>query len=704
MRGWTSFILRFRTPVILLWSLASLLGLWGAHDLTGRLTTSLSVPGSDSAKADRILQGAFGENYEGTFTVLLHFKNATKQELLNYEEKVVQAAATIPSARVSQQKAVGGYLASSISTDFSLTRAAVFTDQLRSSLKSEGLAAAQVTGPPAIYRDVTPVLSRDLHRGEIVAVVIAFTLLILLFGLSWSAFMPLIFAGANIALTLGLIDLVAHKILMVLYIPNIVELIGLGLAIDYSLLIVHRFYRAKEEGAQDPIAQTMATAGRTVLLSGTTVAVGMLALLIVPVPFVKSLALAGAIVPIVAMLAAITLQPALLTMLPKERVNRVRVWKFGGLLGESEKLSAFFERVARFVIRQPLKILACSLTLVIAVSSAILWLEVTPSSLTKIPATLESSKALTQASSQIGSGIITPFTVVLDLGSTGSSDQPMVAAAQRSLALSLSRDKESFIVASGLNDPYVDSSHRYLRLYVVGNHELGSTQSNALVSRIRSQYLPMAHFPRGSQAYVGGAPAQGVDLLRAIKSSIPLIALLLFGIIFILLLRAFRSILLPIKAILLDGASIAFAYGAVVIAFKYGVAHSVLGSYQLPRIEAWVLLFLFALLFGLSMDYEVFIVSRIREAWLTGLNLEDAIIEGVAQTGGVVSAAAIILVSALTGLVLGAFAGLQELGIGLAVGILVDATIIRLLILPATMVLFGRWNWWLPTFKPRTSR
>ena len=165
---------------------------------------------------------------------------------------------------------------------------------------------------------------------------------------------------------------------------------------------------------------------------------------------------------------------------------------------------------------------------------------------------------------------------------------------------------------------------------------------------------------------------------------------------YIVLLRAFRSVFLPLKAILMDLTSIAVAYGSLVLVFKFGLGSAILGTYRLDQIEAWVLVFLFPVLFGLSMDYEVFIVSRMREAKLHGASNNEAIVEGLAHTGGVVTAAAIILVGALGGLVNGHFAGLQEIGIGLAFGIMIDATIIRGLLLPSTMVLLGRWNWWLP--------
>ena len=211
------------------------------------------------------------------------------------------------------------------------------------------------------------------------------------------------------------------------------------------------------------------------------------------------------------------------------------------------------------------------------------------------------------------------------------------------------------------------------------------------MQQLRDIYIPNAGFPAGTKIYLGGAPAQGVDLLDAIKSSLPMIISLILFITFLILLRTFRSTVLALKAIVLDLISIAAAFALLVLVFKLGF-----GTYQLEQLEAWVLILLFAILFGLSMDYEIFIVSRMREAWDRGASNEEAIREGMRNSGTVVTAAALIFITALTGLISGHFAGLQQLGIGLAAGVLIDATIIRGLLLPSAMVLLGKWNWWMP--------
>jgi RND superfamily putative drug exporter len=200
---------------------------------------------------------------------------------------------------------------------------------------------------------------------------------------------------------------------------------------------------------------------------------------------------------------------------------------------------------------------------------------------------------------------------------------------------------------------------------------------------------------------VGGAPAQGVDLVKKIQRTAPLIFTLAILIIGLVLGRAFRSLLIPVKAIALDLLSISVAVGLLVIFFKNGLGAALFGTYQLPQLEVWSLLFLIVILFGISMDYEVFIVSRMREAWLDGAPNESAVIDGFAQTIRVVTTAAAIFIVAVSGFIFGHFAGLQELGVGLVFAILVDATLIRLLLLPSAMILLGNANWWLPKRKPR---
>lgn len=681
MIRWIDLVIRRRFPVLVIWLIVIVLGIFASSHVNDHLTTSLTVPGSQSAQAEAVTSKAFGENSEGTFTIFYKFKQATKSEIEVFKSKIADAVATIPTAKILQSRAIAGVLYASVGTNFDLPHASAYTEPLRSALKQNGLLTAQVTGPPAIKSDVTPVLASDLQRGEFFGALIGFVLLMLILGFSWAAIIPLIFATATITTSLGIVWLLSNKFLMVLYIPNIVVLIGLGLAIDYSLLMVQRFRR---EGS---IESTMETAGRTILFSSSTVALGLATLLLVPVPFIRSLGFAGVLVPVISLIATLTLQPVLLSYLGTEGV---RTYGFHGLLGRGNLL----KKIVSGVIRKPLLTFIGSLTLLAALVLPVLALSVTPSSLTAIPKNLESSQALSMVTKSAGSGSITPSEIVIDLGAPGLAST--VTPARNELAAKISVDPEVFLVADGEKDPYVDSTGRYLRMYIVGKGDLGAPKTHALVARLRTTYLVNTTFPAATRFYLAGAPAQGVDLLHKIFAGLPWIVGLILILTFGLLYTAFKSIVLPLKAILLDLISIAVSFSAVVAVIHFGFGSILLGTYQLRDIEAWVLIFLFAVLFGLSMDYEVFIVSRMREAWDRGVSNEEAIMEGMVETGGVVTAAAVILIVAVSGLAFGHFAGLQQLGIGLVVGILIDATIIRGLLLPSAMVLLGKWNWYKP--------
>ena len=694
LESWTHRLLRLRAPIVAIWLLITVVGLLAAGNLNQYLTTSLNVPGSESEKASQILNTNFGENTEGTFTVVYKYTNATKEQLAGIEQAVEKASAVIAGSQIGAQKSLVGTLYTNVTTPLSLVEAAAYTTPLRQALIQQGLTGAYVTGPPAIEKDVTPVLARDLQRGQLVAVVLALLLLLLLLGSTWAIFIPLIFATASVSLALGIIYLIAQKFLMVVYVPNIVELIGLGLAIDYSLLMVHRYRREllNNSNEVDALIRTMQTAGRTVVLSGITVSLALSTLLLVPVPFVRSLGIAGTLVPLVSVIAALTLQPVLLSLLGK----RVFSDGYQGIMGKKDPLQGLWAKLSRWVIPRAQSVFAITLIALLMGASLVFRLEITPSSLTAIPTNLESGAVLSDIAKKVGPGVITPHEIVIDLGEPGRANSEQVEAARLALATSISTMPEVFMVASGKQAQYVDSTGQFIRMYVIGSDAIGNKKTRELVENIRLHITSVSGFPTGAQIYLGGSPAQGVDLIDAILGSLPWIISLLLLVAFLLLARAFRSLILPIKAILMDLVSISISFASLVAIFKFGFGSTLLGTYQLDQIEAWVLIFMFAVLFGLSMDYEIFLVSRMREAKDAGASNNDAITHGIAHTSGVVTGAAIILVGALSSFVFGHFAGLQELGIGLAVGIIIDATIIRGLLLPSSMVLLGRWNWWLP--------
>ena len=695
LERWTRAVVHYRAVVIAAWIVVVLLGSLSATRLPDLLTTSLTVPGSGSAQANTLLARHFGENVEGTFTVVVPFKEASPARLAAMQREIISAAATVPTGKVIEQRAFAGVLYADVATSLNLLKASDQTAHLREALREQGLTNALVTGPPALNHDIAPVLSSDLLRGELLAGVLALLLLIGVLGLCWAVLVPYLVAASTTAAAIGVIFLLAHHFLMVLYIPNVVELFGLGLAIDYSLLILHR-YRSEIESddvtVADAIVATMATAGRTIVLSGLTVAIGVATLLLVPVPFMRSLGAAGLVVPVVAVLAALTLQPAILSLLGRRGVASVVV---RGLFRRHNEHGAW-ARIARRVTERPVRVALGALAILLLLMSSALWLQLTPGSVVAVPQNLQSTRALTLVSNRVGPGLITPNEIVIDLGHAHAANSPALAADRLALAKAVLHNPEVFAVAIDTKAPFVDATGRYEQIFVIGRHEFGAVASQAFVRELRDDYIARAHFPSGTRIYVGGAPAQGVDFLSAIYGAFPWIVALALLLAYLVLVRAFRSAVLPLLAVVLDLLSVGAAYGVLVLVFRFGVLSSVLGTYHVSQIEGWVPVFLFATLFGLSMDYEVFIVSRMREAFTRGATNDDAIVEGLANTGGVVTAAAVIMVAALCGLVFGHVAGLQELGVGLSAGVVIDATIVRGLLLPSVMALLGPRNWWLP--------
>jgi RND superfamily putative drug exporter len=384
------------------------------------------------------------------------------------------------------------------------------------------------------------------------------------------------------------------------------------------------------------------------------------------------------------------LLPALLALFGKYALKN---YGFTGFLDSSGNDGSLIARLTSLISRKPKEIFFATLAVLLLFAAPIFSLQVTPSSLTALPADIESAQGVSYVTSRVGEGVITPIVIMADLKTVGMSIDVDVASARLDLAKTLSEVPGVSSVAQGSLAPYIDQSGRYLRIFVFSDSALGTSDTTNLVKVIRSKYLPDSDLAKYADFYVGGAPSQGVDLVAQITKHLPLIALGLLLIIYLVLLKAFNSVVLPMKAIVLDLISLATSLGLLVLFMKYGLGKALFGTYQLDQIEIWVLVFLVAILFGLSMDYEIFIVSRAREAWDRGESNTAAISEALTRTLGVVTAAAIIFIGAVSGFIFGQFAGLQELGLGLTLAVLIDATLIRALLLPSAMVLLGKWNW-----------
>jgi RND superfamily putative drug exporter len=329
------------------------------------------------------------------------------------------------------------------------------------------------------------------------------------------------------------------------------------------------------------------------------------------------------------------------------------------------------------------------------------------------PPGTEAANGLLLLESRIGPGPLAPHQIVVDTGRPGGATAPATVAAELRAVAELRSDpriEPATIQAPALTAPLaarqanlIDPSGRALQIRAAGRTDAGTETAVHIVRTIRNDYIPHAGFPAGERVLLTGAPAFGLDFIDTAYSAFPWLLAAVLVITYFVLLRAFRSIVLPLKAVVMNLLSISATYGALVLVFQHG-AGKVLGFHSSPQIEGWIPIFLFAMLFGLSMDYEIFLLTRMREEWDRHHDNERAVVYGLEHTGRIITAAAIIMIAAFSGLMSGSFVGLQEFGFGLAVAIFLDATIVRALLVPALMKLLGRWNWYLPERMRRSLR
>jgi RND superfamily putative drug exporter len=705
MERWTRLMLRYRWVVVAAWLVVLVGGGWSATKLSALLSNTFTMPGTDSESARTILKEHYGDRSDGAFTIVFSVPDSRDpQQRVLLQRRMAAAAKLVPSGRAQPLVPGGSHvLYGDITSTLDLAKAKAYTDDILRKLPQGGGVHSYVTGQAAIQHDLDPIFDEDLRKGEFqIAIPIALLVLLLVFGLSWSVTIPLLFAACTIEGTLGLVYLFAHHVTMATYVTNLVQLIGLGIAIDYSLLIVYRFREELARGGstEDAVVRTMATAGRAVVFSGATVAIGLALLLFMPSPFMRSMGIGGFLIPLVSIAAAVTLQPALLSLYGRRGTKRVRVWRFG----EEGGRRGFWERLSAAIMRRPLAFLAVGAVLLVASALPVFALALTPGSAKGIPQHPQAVHGFTILRDAVGAGALSPTQIIVDTGRDGGAASADTQRSIAALAGRVRRDPEVAFVRYRPGRPFVDSSGRYAQVVVAGKHEYGEGPAQDFVHRLRGEIIPAVSWPAGVRVLAGGGPPQGVDFIDRSYDVFPWLVLGVLVLTYLLLMRAFRSLLLPLKAVILNLLSVGAAYGLLVVVFKWGVGNDVLGLYEFSQIEAWIPIFLFAMLFGLSMDYEVFLVTRMREAWDETHDNVRAVGLGLERTGRIVSAAAIIMVAAFSGFVAGRVVGLQEFGLGLAVAILFDATIVRILLVPSLMALFGRWNWWLPRRVARVVR
>ena len=705
MGSWTRTMIRYRWAVVAVWAVVFLVSGVAMSGLSDLLTNRFSLPGTDTHRAETILEDHFGQKSTGSFSVVVKGGPGSADELVPQVRAAAERAAKeLPTGQLASVQPVSDSVVSAtIVSNLEPADAKGHTDDMRTAAGEIPGAEVYVSGQAAIEHDLDPVFSHDLKVGELyIAIPIALLILVFVFG-SLAFLLPFIFAAAAIPTTLGIIWIFANFMELTTYLQNLVMLIGLGIAIDYSLLVVYRYREELRSGKskEDAVVRTMETAGRAVVFSGTAVGIGLALMLFMPLPFMRGFGIGGLIIPLVSVVCALTLLPVLLYFLAA-KLDRVRLLP-SRLLARRDGEANMWVRLSRAIMRRPAVFAGGTAALLVALALPVLALDLGPGSNKGIPQDLEGVQGLNVISDAVGEGALAPTEIVGDTGQSGGVGGAGVRAAIGELEQGLRADPEVARVTFGPGPQYVDPTGRYFKVEVVGKSEYGSPTALDFVDRLRDDIVPAAGFPERVHVYAGGGPPSGVDFLDQTYGAFPWLVLATLLLTYVLLLRAFRSVILPLKAIVLNLLSIGAAYGLLVIFFKWGGADA-LGLISFDQIEGWIPVFIFAMVFGLSMDYEVFLVSRMREEWDAGKDNAAAVSLGLAKTGRIVTAAGLVMFAAFMGFVAGSIVGLQQFGFGLAAAIILDVTIVRALLVPSAMALFGRWNWWLPPNVARVFR
>ncbi len=567
-------------------------------------------------------------------------------------------------------------------------------DQLHQIVETSGnnpSFSVLITGAATLDAEVTKVAEKDLATGEGIGISAALVILALILGAVAAAFLPIILAIIAIAIALGATALVGQVVDLPFFVTNMITMMGLAVGIDYSLFIVSRYReeRAKGRDKAEALEITGATAGRTVLISGMTVALTLIGLLLTPDSANQAIGIGALLVVGIAMITSMTLLPALLYLMG-DKINALRIPFISkiGITQPGESGAGFWHRTTKLVMGRPVLSLLVGAGILLIAASSYGDIRQGEVGVSALPNSMMSKEAFLVLEQEFGYGQDLPTMIVID----GSTDDPSMTTAIAALQSSLAADP-AFVTSTV--EAFPESNLTIVRTWLAGDPV--GTEGMESVKRLRAIYVPTAFSEVDAEVLVGGRTAELVDLSEITETYTPIVFIFVLGLSFILLTVAFRSIVIPIKAILMNLLSVGATYGLLVLVFQKGVGAELLGFQQVDVIQMGLPLFLFAVLFGLSMDYHVFLLSRIRERFLeTGDNAE-AVEYGLRSTGRLITGAALIMVAVFGGFAMGELAALQQFGFGLAIAVLLDATIVRCILVPASMRLLGKWNWYLPT-------
>jgi putative drug exporter of the RND superfamily len=683
-------VARRRWYVIGIWLVLTVFGGFAAGQVSKRWYQSFSIPGKSAYEANQRTLETFGVGVRPPNVVVFHTQgDATKSDAIR--QAMQRVTGVTPASLTSSYFSTGNamYVSKDRHTTFMEVYppgTATFDTKSGAQAMQDAAAAGLPAGTTVHVTGHDPLEEASTHGSSggpsvlleaVIGGVGALIILLFVFGTLPAVLMPIVVAVAAILNTYTLIWGLTYITNVSIIVQFLIALVGLGVAIDYALLMIFRFRDELREGAdvESALVETMTHAGRSVIVSGSTVAVGLLSMIVLPLPFIRSMGIGGMLIPAVSVITAITLLPALLAALGT-RINSVRVMP-KRLVDNGHPEDGAWGRWARLVNRRPIPVAAVGLAIVAVLAVIGLRLNPNESQLKNFPGSggaIVGRDAL--ASAGISPGVMKPLVVLVENGGNGKQVAAKVATVPG-------------VVGASAPSAWHHGSDSLVEAFPTIDGAAPGIQST--IDRVN---VALA----GTDGTLGGPAAVDRDFVHAVYGNFPYVLAFVVILTLILLARAFRSIVLPIKAAVLNLVSLAAAFGIVVFVFQEGHGSSLWNITATGAITAWIPLMIFAFLFGLSMDYEVFMLTRMREAYDETGSTEKAIELGLARTGKLVTSAALILMFAF--LVLSSSPGFEvkEFAIGLAAGIIFDATVIRALLVPALMRLLGDANWWMPNW------
>ena len=560
-----------------------------------------------------------------------------------------------------------------------------------------------ILGEASIASASNKLSEEDLIRGESIGGSVALIILILVFGGLVAGVLPLILALLGIVIATGLVAIIGNIYQLSFFITNMVTMIGLAVGIDYTLFIISRY---REERNQDfdkieAVRRTASTATRSVVISGITVMLALLGIVIVPTLVFVSLGIGALIVVVVSIMISLTLLPSLIGLLG-DKLNSLRVPFLNSKTSKSVDITSsanIWVRFAGFVMRFPIISLVVVLIILIPISMQTNSLVTGANGIDTMPEDMDIVKAYNVLSEEFSYGSISTQDIVV----SGKFTPEALNSAVEILSQLVEVDPDLIGI---LGTPQVNSQNDVALIRIATASVVGSSQSENTVKRLRGSIVPEAFSGLESSIYVSGDHAFYADFYQMVDEFTPYVFALVLTLSFILLMMTFRSIVIPIKAVLMNLLSVGVAYGLLVLVFQKGIGNEIFGFQQTDIIEAWIPLFLFCVVFGLSMDYHVFLLSRVKEFYNKTKDNTLAVSYGLSSTATIITGAGLIMVAVFGGFALGEMLMMQQIGFGLLVAILLDSTIIRIILVPASMKLLGEYNWympkwleWLPTVK-----